>query len=87
MLSRRRRQPTCLPRPVRSASVPLPAHGPTRLALASFLGGSIWLVPFGVVFALAAVLVYELAWRRFPTNPIWVAELGTGALWGALFVI
>ncbi len=40
-----------------------------------------------VVFALAAVAAYEAAWRLWPDNPIWRAELGVGALWGGLIVL
>lgn len=48
-----------------------------------------FLFPFGLLaltFPFAAVAAYEAAWRIRPANPIWVAELAVGALWGALIV-
>lgn len=32
------------------------------------------------------VVAYEACWRLHPANPIWIAELITGALWGVLIV-
>jgi hypothetical protein len=45
-----------------------------------------WGVGLGVVFAGLALAAYEAAWRWHPANPIWLAEIGTGALWGALIL-
>lgn len=39
------------------------------------------------VFSLAIVSAYELAWRLCPTNPIFVAELLVGALWGVFILL
>ncbi|MNL80072.1 hypothetical protein D3C87_2068210 [compost metagenome] len=46
----------------------------------------VWGVCLGIVFAIAAVAAYEAAWRIQPTNPIWLAEIVVGALWGALIL-
>lgn len=56
------------------------------LFLVAFLTGSIW--PFGAAVPAAALFVasYEAAWRWAPRQPILVAELITGALWGAMIV-
>lgn len=43
-----------------------------------------WGVGLGLLFALLSVAAYEAAWRWNPSNPIWLAELATGALWGGL---
>lgn len=48
-----------------------------------------FLLPFGLLaltFPFVAVAAYEAAWRTRPANPIWIAELAVGALWGALIV-
>jgi hypothetical protein len=48
-----------------------------------------FLLPFGLLaltFPFVAVAAYEAAWRIRPANPIWIAELSVGALWGALIV-
>jgi len=48
-----------------------------------------FLLPFGLLaltFPFVAVAAYEAAWRIRPANPIWIAELAVGALWGALIV-
>lgn len=52
--------------------------------LVVFGAGGIFL---GIFFALASVAAYEAAWRLWPDNPIWRAEIATGALWGALILI
>src|SRR5690606_14996558 len=47
------------------------------------------LLPFGLLplaFPILAVAAYEAAWRMRPANPIWIAELAVGALWGVLIV-
>lgn len=47
------------------------------------------LLPFGILpvaFPILAVAAYEAAWRIRPANPIWIAELAVGALWGALII-
>lgn len=47
------------------------------------------LLPFGLLaltFPILAVAAYEAAWRIRPANPIWIAELAVGALWGALII-
>lgn len=47
------------------------------------------LLPFGILpvaFPVAAAAAYEAAWRIRPSNPIWIAELIVGALWGVLIV-
>lgn len=43
-------------------------------------------VPGALAFAAFATGSYELSWRLRPSNPIIVAELATGALWGSLVV-
>jgi len=48
-----------------------------------------FLLPFGLLaltFPILAVAAYEASWRIRPANPIWVAELAVGALWGVLIV-
>lgn len=40
----------------------------------------------GIPFAAVIVAAYELAWRLRPRNPIWLAEVVTGGLWGLLLV-
>ena len=48
-----------------------------------------FLLPFGILpvaFPVAAAAAYEAAWRIRPSNPIWIAELIVGALWGVLIV-
>ena len=45
-----------------------------------------WGALLGVVFAALSLASYELAWRWRPANPIWLAELATGALWGGLIL-
>jgi hypothetical protein len=42
--------------------------------------------PWAVLFPAAAVGAYEAAWRVRPSNPIWLAELATGAIWGGLIL-
>jgi len=47
------------------------------------------LLPFGLLplaFPILAVAAYEASWRIRPANPIWIAELAVGALWGVLIV-
>ncbi len=56
------------------------------LAVPVLLVFGVWGFALGLVFAGLALLCYELAWRWQPTNPIWLAELATGALWGALIL-
>lgn len=34
-----------------------------------------------LVVPVAITAAYELAWRLNPSNPIWLAELATGAIW------
>jgi hypothetical protein len=47
-----------------------------------------WVVgPWALVFPLAVVAAYEAAWRAVPRNPILVAELLTGAIWGCLIIL
>lgn len=46
----------------------------------------VWGVVLGVVFATLALAAYEAAWRLSPTNPIWLAELAVGVLWGGLIL-
>lgn len=45
-----------------------------------------WGALLGVLFAALSLAAYELAWRWRPANPIWLAELATGALWGGLIL-
>lgn len=45
-----------------------------------------WGALLGVLFAGLSLAAYELAWRWRPSNPIWLAELATGALWGGLIL-
>lgn len=45
-----------------------------------------WGLGLGLAFAGLALAAYEAAWRWHPANPIWLAEIGTGALWGALIL-
>jgi hypothetical protein len=60
---------------------------PTAYALVMWYGYDMGVAAlFTVGFAPAVVLLYELAWRVHPSNPIWVAELAVGALWGSLIV-
>lgn len=46
-----------------------------------------WGALLGLLFAGLALAAYELAWRWRPHNPIWLAELMVGALWGVLIVM
>lgn len=46
-----------------------------------------WAALLGIAFAALAVAAYELAWRWRPDNPIWLAELMVGALWGTLIIL
>jgi len=59
--------------------------------LPAFVGAGWWVgEPLAMLLALpfagAAVAAYEAAWRVHPVNPIWVAELAVGALWGVVIV-
>lgn len=45
-----------------------------------------WGVGLGLGFAALSLAAYEAAWRWHPANPIWLAELATGALWGGLIL-
>ena len=48
-----------------------------------------FLLPFGLLplaFPVLATAAYAAAWRIRPSNPIWLAELIVGALWGVLIV-
>lgn len=56
------------------------------LALVSLASGSWWPVGAAIPAAALFVLAYELAWRWAPRQPILVAELIVGALWGAMIV-
>lgn len=56
------------------------------LAVPALLVFGSWGAFLGLSFAGLSVLAYELAWRWKPDNPIWIAELATGALWGALIL-
>ena len=57
-----------------------------RHALAVPLLG--WMAgPWALLCPLAVVAVYEAAWRVRPSNPIIVAELLTGAVWGLFAVL
>jgi hypothetical protein len=42
--------------------------------------------PWAFAFPVLATAAYEVAWRVKPSKPIIVAEILTGALWGALIV-
>ncbi len=46
-----------------------------------------WAALLGIAFAGLAVAAYELAWRWRPDNPIWLAEIIVGALWGSLILL
>lgn len=56
------------------------------LALVSLASSSWW--PIGAAIPAAALIVgtYEAAWRWAPRQPILVAELIVGVIWGALIV-
>lgn len=57
------------------------------LMLAAAITGELLLgVAAALAFSALAVAAYEAAWRIRPSNPIWVAELAVGALWGVLIV-
>ncbi|GGG48200.1 hypothetical protein [Chelatococcus composti] len=57
------------------------------LMIAAAISGELLLgVPGALAFAAFATGAYELSWRLRPSNPIIVAELLTGALWGGLAV-
>jgi hypothetical protein len=56
------------------------------LLLVAILVDAVPLVAAGIIAAGLIVAVYEAAWRLNPRNPIWLAEIATGALWGALIV-
>lgn len=57
------------------------------LMLAAAIAGELLLgVAAALAFAALATGAYEIAWRLRPSNPIIVAELLTGALWGGLAV-
>ena len=43
--------------------------------------------PFAILAAPLIVIAYELGWRITPLAPIRTAELLTGAIWGALFLL
>lgn len=59
---------------------------PAYIAAAWWTGDP--LVAFCVVpFAALAVGAYEVAWRLRPDNPIWLAELMVGALWGVAILL
>lgn len=46
-----------------------------------------WGALLGLLFAGLSLASYELAWRWWPDNPIWLAEGVTGALWGGLILL
>jgi len=59
--------------------------------LPAFVGAGWWVgEPLAMLLALpfagAAVAAYEVAWRVHSANPIWIAELVVGALWGVVIV-
>ncbi|WP_276199055.1 hypothetical protein [Chelatococcus sp. XZ-Ab1] len=57
------------------------------LMLAAAITGELLLgVAAALAFSALATGAYEIAWRLRPSNPIIVAELLTGALWGGLAV-
>ncbi|MFD2248969.1 hypothetical protein FHS82_001086 [Pseudochelatococcus lubricantis] len=56
------------------------------LALVSLASGSWWPVGAAIPAAALFVLAYEGAWRWAPRQPILVAELIVGALWGILIL-
>ncbi len=57
------------------------------LMLAAAIAGELLLgVAAALDFAALAAGAFEVAWRLRPSNPIIVAELLTGALWGGLVV-
>jgi len=57
------------------------------LMLAAAIAGELLLgVAAALAFSALATGAYEIAWRLRPSNPIIVAELLTGALWGGLAV-
>lgn len=66
------------------------AGGNVHVALALRHAAAVpFLLPFGLLaltFPILAMAAYEAAWRIRPANPIWIAELAVGALWGALMV-
>jgi hypothetical protein len=41
----------------------------------------------GLVIGLVFATVYEAAWVCNPKNPIWIAEIAVGAMWGAMIAI
>jgi len=57
------------------------------LVVTGYILDKAWLAPMAGTFAVLATLAYEFAWRVRPGNPIWVAELLTGALWGLLLIV
>lgn len=57
------------------------------LIAAAWFGAPLYLVALAPVFAVLVVAAYEAMWRVSPQNPIWLAEIITGALWGVLLVI
>lgn len=52
--------------------------------LAGWPAALIVIAPF--LAAAAITLTYELAWRLNPSNPIWLAELATGAIWAGVIL-
>lgn len=54
------------------------------LLLVASLVEAWWLPLIGIPFAVVVVLAYETGWRLWPKQPILLAELLTGAIWGAL---
>lgn len=58
---------------------------PAFIAVA-ILAGEPMLAFWAAPFAAGIIASYEAAWRLRPDNPIWLAEIATGALWGVAIV-
>jgi hypothetical protein len=56
------------------------------LALVGYFAGNLWFMAAAPLFSAAVVGAYETGWRVAPANPIRLAELLTGVLWGGLIV-
>ena len=57
------------------------------LAFVAYLTNDAGLFLIAPLLAAVIVGIYGAAWRLFPKQPILAAELGAGALWGALIAV
>lgn len=58
---------------------------PGAILIAAWLGNP-FVIALGFIMAGALVLAYEAAWTLHERNPIWVAEIIGGGIWGGAII-